>query len=211
MSSLRRSAIILLILLALCTPSFSAQRTITQINSLPLADWQKTVNFPDWRGKVDDTLALNSMISFNFWHGQGKVYLKVSDKTQRFNMFINGTQINTSSMKAGGTYAVDISECSIDGINTIQVSNIEPYNQKDAVSLFIPYPVILEGTLKDSGIRPETFSLISDIINADISNGFTSAQLAIIRNGRLVYSNAWGKVNSYNQDGTRITKGRNAH
>ena len=211
MSSLRRSALILLVLLftSLCTSSYAAQR-ITQINSLPLADWQKTVNFPDWRGKVDDTLALNSMISFNFWHGQGKVYLSVANKVKRFNMFINNERVNTSSMKAGGTYAVDISDYAIDGINTIQISNIEPYNQKDAVKLFIPYPVILEGTLKDSGINPETISLISDIINSDIANGFTSSQLAVIRNGRLVYSNAWGKVSNYNQNGTRITKGKNA-
>lgn len=210
MSSLRRSALILLILLVSCTSSFSAQRSITKINSLPLGDWQKTVKFPDWRGKVDDTLALNSMISFHFWHGQGKAYVQTGDKTKRFNMFINGTRISTSNVNPKGIYEVDISPYTIDGINTIQISNIEPYNQKDAVTLFIPYPVILEGTLKDSGIRPETVSLISDIINSDISNGFTSAQLAVIRNGRLVYSNAWGKVNSYNQNGTRITKGRNA-
>ncbi|MBR0249710.1 MAG: serine hydrolase [Synergistaceae bacterium] len=213
MSSLRRSALILLIIIIITesiTPSFAARSSITQISSLPLGDWQKTVNFPDWRGKVDDTLALNSMISFNFWHGQGKVYLKVSEKTKRFNMFINGTRINTSNVNQKGFFSVDISQYTLDGINTIQISNIEPYNTKDAITLFIPYPVILEGTLKDSGIRPETISLISDIIDSDTANGFTSAQLAVIRNGRLVYSNAWGKVNSYNQNGTRITKGRNA-
>lgn len=211
MSSLRRSALILLVLLVLitsCTSSFAAG--IKQINSLPLADWQKTVKFPEWRGKTDDTLALNSMIGFNFFHGQGKVYLQVSDKTKRFNMFINGTRINASNVNPQKIFEVDISPYTIDGINTIQISNIEPYNLKDAVTLYIPYPVILEGSIQDSGINPETLSLISDIITSDIANGFTSAQLAIIRNGRLIYSNAWGKVSNYNQDGTRITKGRNA-
>ena len=213
MSSLRRSALTLLVLLVLitsCTSSYAARSNITQINSLPLADWQKTVNFPDWRGKVDDTLALNSMISFNFFHGQGKVYLNVADKVKRFNMFINNERVNTSGIKAGGIYAIDISDYATDGINTIQIANIEPYNQKDAVKLFIPYPVILEGSIKDSGIKPETLSLISDIIESDIANGFTSAQLAVIRDGRLVYSNEWGKVNSYNQNGTRNNKSRNA-
>lgn len=43
--------------------------------------------------------------------------------------------------------------------------------------------------------------MISDLISTDISHGFTSAQLAVIKNGRLVYENAWGKTNSYLPDG----------
>ena len=38
-----------------------------------------------------------------------------------------------------------------------------------------------------------------------MNNGFPSAQMAIVKNGKLVYQNAWGKVNSYNPDGTPKT------
>ena len=44
--------------------------------------------------------------------------------------------------------------------------------------------------------------MISDLISLDIENGFTSAQLAVIRNGKLVYENAWGKTNSFQPDGS---------
>ena len=69
----------------------------------------------------------------------------------------------------------------------------------------IPYPEVLEGTPEEEGIRPETLELISDLIETDIDNGFTSAQLAVIRNGRLVYENAWGRTNTYLPDGSPCT------
>ena len=51
-----------------------------------------------------------------------------------------------------------------------------------------------EITLSGSGIHEECLDLIEDIIENDIKYGFTSAQLAIIKDGRLVYENAWGKI-----------------
>ncbi|MEE1109255.1 MAG: serine hydrolase, partial [Lachnospiraceae bacterium] len=67
------------------------------------------------------------------------------------------------------------------------------------------YPVIHKGTPEEAGIREEALSFISDIIETDIKNGFTSAQLAVIRNGRLVYENAWGRTSSFHKDGTPDT------
>ena len=168
-----------------------AQGNITK-TMLPPYQWQKTANFPDQLGRVDDTLALNSMVSFHCWHSQGVIYIKISEGVKAFDMFINSKRINTSQMNSSGVYAIDISDYTRDGINTLQVSDIRP-GMKDSVSVYIPYPVILKGSLDDSGIRPEAMALISDIIESDIANGFPSAQLAVIRNGRLVYSNAWGK------------------
>ena len=56
---------------------------------------------------------------------------------------------------------------------------------------------------EEAGIHEECLDLITDIIETDIENGFSSAQLAIMRDGKLVYENAWGRVNSYHPDGTR--------
>ncbi|MBQ6774462.1 MAG: serine hydrolase [Synergistaceae bacterium] len=170
----------------------SPSQAFTKISSLPPYQWQKTANFPDQLGRVDDSLALNSMVSFHFWHSQGVIYLKVSEGIKHFDMFINSKSVNTSLINSAGNYALDISDYTVDGINTLQISNIDS-NKKNAVSVYIPYPVILKGSLDESGIRPESMALISDIIESDIANGFPSAQLAVIRNGRLVYSNAWGK------------------
>ncbi len=62
-----------------------------------------------------------------------------------------------------------------------------------------------EGSLQDVGIDRDALELLEQIIQADVDNGFPSAQMAIVKNGKLVYQNAWGKVNSYNPDGTPKT------
>ncbi len=100
---------------------------------------------------------------------------------------------------------MDISSYTVNGENTLQVSNIRPSGLEEAVKVYIPFPEVLAGTPEEEGIRPETLSLLSDLIETDIENGFPSAQLSIIRNGRLVYENAWGKTNSYLPDGSPCT------
>ncbi|WP_029233159.1 penicillin binding protein PBP4B [Butyrivibrio sp. VCB2006] len=59
--------------------------------------------------------------------------------------------------------------------------------------------------IEDSGIRRECLTLIDDIIECDVMHGFTSAQLTVIRNGKIVYEGTHGYVNSYNPDGTPKT------
>ena len=204
MSKFQRNIAILFAILLLFTSKSQALGNIIKINSLPAAQWQKTADFPDCLGRIDDSLALNSMLSFHFWHSQGKIYIKISKHLKNFDMYINSSKIETSSMHSAGIYEIDISNYTVDGTNTLQISNISASNDKKSVSVFIPYPVIIEGTLKNSGIRPETLSFISDLIKSDIENGFTSAQLAVIRNGILVYSNAWGNLNSYDKNGVRL-------
>ena len=59
-------------------------------------------------------------------------------------------------------------------------------------------------SLEDSGLSREVFQRIERQIESDIADGFTSAQLVVRRHGRLVYQNAWGRVNSYAKNGERI-------
>ncbi len=59
-----------------------------------------------------------------------------------------------------------------------------------------------EISLAEAGIRQESIDMIEDIIEKDIEYGFPSAQLSIMRHGKLVYANAWGKTDSYNPDGS---------
>ena len=51
-----------------------ADTGITGEESLPEGDWQAEISFPDWQGRVDDTLAMNSMYSFFGYAGQGTLY-----------------------------------------------------------------------------------------------------------------------------------------
>ncbi|MBQ7583062.1 MAG: penicillin binding protein PBP4B [Lachnospiraceae bacterium] len=55
---------------------------------------------------------------------------------------------------------------------------------------------------EEAGIHDECIALIDRIIKNDVANGFPGAQLAVMRDGKLVYENAWGRINAYNPDGT---------
>lgn len=180
-----------------------ANMTMSCVSALPERDWQRIAVFPDRKGYTDDTLAMNSTVSYQGFHGQGKIWLSVSDEVECFALYVNGTKFDTTGM-TGGVWSVDVSDVAVDGVNTVQVSNILPLGLKEAVTLHMPYPVVLDGDGLQ-GIQPQSLKLVEDIIQSDIDHGFTSAQLAIVRNGRLVYRNAWGRVNSYAPDGTRLT------
>ena len=176
---------------------------ITPISGIPAYQWQKTAVFPDWKGYVDDTLAMNSMVSFITWHGQGTIYLRVGEGVERFFLFVNGLRVDTGDVKPGA-YAVDMASAALNGTNTLQISNILPASLNGAVEVFIPYPVVLEGAPEAEGIHPATLALIDELIETDAAYGFPSAQLAIVRNGRLVYRKAWGRACAYTPEGRFI-------
>ena len=171
--------------------------------ALPEASWQTDVRFPDWKGYVDDTLAMNGMVSFVGYHGQGSVYVTVADHVTDFSMYVNNTQVDTTEMSGGKSYWIDISDVVMNGRNTVQISGIRPREAENAVRVSIGYPEVLPGAPEEEGIAAESLQLISDLITSDVNHGFTSAQLAVVRNGRLVYENAWGRTNSYLPDGTK--------
>ena len=176
----------------------------TKMETLPEVGWQKTAVFPDWKGYTDDTLAMNSMISFQGYHGQGTITLSVSDEVESFTLYVNEAKCDTAAL-TGGIWTIDISGATRDGVNTLQVSNILPLGQEKAIEVYVPYPVVMEDADSLEGIQPLALKLIDDIIESDIAHGFTSAQLAVVRNGRLIVNRAWGTVNAYNPDGTPRT------
>lgn len=165
--------------------------------------WQGEPVFPNWKGYTDDTLAMNHMYTFMGYAGQGTLCVEPEAGVTGFNLFVNNRQINTAAMAAGGVWNVDISGQTINGRNTIQVDGIRPRGKK--VTVRVGYPTVQEGTLQDVGIDRDAVELLEQIIQADVNNGFPSAQMAIVKDGKLVYQNAWGKVNSYNPDGTTNT------
>ncbi len=173
--------------------------------TLPDAQWLAEVTFPDWAGYVDDTLGMNSMYSFNGYSGQGTLYITPAEGVTSFSLFVNNHCVDTSSMTAGKTWALDISAYTVNGLNSIQLGNIQPADLAEAVKVNIPYPTVIEGTPEEVGISSDVLDAISSIVEADVKNGFTSAQMAVVKDGRLVYQNAWGTVNAYNPDGTPKT------
>ena len=208
---MKKMLCVCLVLLMLCAglaegsgDAGPAAMTLQRLDALPEAGWQYAVAFPDWKGYVDDTLAMNGMFSFRFYHGQGTVYLDVAEGVTGFRLYVNGVRCDTAGV-SGGLWSADISAAAVNGVNTLQITNIRPGDIEKAVTVYIPYPGVLPGDAREEGINPEALRLIGDIVESDIAHGFTSAQLAVVKNGRLVVNEAWGRVNSYNPDGSGKT------
>lgn len=110
----------------------------------------------------------------------------------------NSSEINTSESTNIEVTADEKQPDSAASSTTIEVPAdvLEP----DSTSQSIP-----TASLEESEIHPECIELIEDIITTDIENGFPSAQLAIVRDGKLVYEKGFGSVNAYYPDGTRKT------
>ena len=165
--------------------------------------WQAELTFPDWAGYVDDTLAMNGMYTFFGYSGQGTLYVTPAAGGAGFALFINNRAVDTGKMAGGSTWAVDFSQLAVNGLNTLQLCCIRPAGQ--TVQVHIPYPTVIEGKPADVGLNPAVLDAIDRIVAADVAHGFTSAQMAVIKDGRMVYRNAWGTVNAYNPDGTPKT------
>lgn len=174
----------------------SDTEVIFEETDIPESEWQLDVTFPDWRGDISSTYSINNCVGFYGYSGQGRIYLECDDAVSGFDLFINGRKTDVSSAAPGKSYLADISNVTINGINTVQVSALENGN----VRVCIPYPVIIPGTPDEAGIDDGAFELIDRIISADIENGFSSAQLAVIKDGRLVYENSWGNVKTYDEN-----------
>ena len=174
---------------------------IEEISELPYGQWELIDVFPKQDNDLDDTLAMNSISSFKGYDGQGELYIRIDKDISSFTLYINGERAEFNDVVKDKIYHVDYSDYSINGSNTVQITQIDPIDVSEALSLYIPYPELINGILEDEGFGPDTLKLISDIIEEDIEYGFTSAQLAIIRHGKLVYENTWGYLNSYDQDG----------
>ena len=183
----------------------SQEYTLTAIESLPEGQFQAERAFPDQNGYVDNTLAMNSMYSFEAFSGHGFLYFDVAKEIERFELFVNNHEVDTSGITPG-FYELDISELAVNGTNTIQVSGVIANDPNGKVTVKIPYPTVIDGTLADVGIDEEPLKLIDAIVRADVENGFPSAQLAIVKDGRLVYQNAWGNTNDTLYDLASNTK-----
>ncbi len=175
---------------------------VTEVD-LPDQDWQMNRAFPNG---TDDTLAINSLGSWNGYRDQGEIYVTLDAKVESLRLFVNNVEIETDGMIGGKTYKVDIADIAVDGINTVQVSNVAPVGINKIVTVRTGYPVVIEGEPEDVGMDSSTLDMIDDFMNASVKYGFSGAQLAVIKDGKLVKSSAYGHVNGWNADGTQISE-----
>ena len=184
--------------MATATPAGDSR--VTEV-SLPEQDWQMNRAFPNG---TDDTLAINSLGSWNGYRDQGEIYVTLDASVTSLRLFVNNVEIETEGMEGGKTYKVDIADIAVDGINTVQVSNVAPVGKNKIVTVNVGYPVVIEGEPEDVGMDASTLDQIDDFMNASVKYGFSGAQIAVIKDGKMVKNSAYGNVNGWNPDGTVI-------
>ena len=111
---------------------------VSKLDEPVAGTWQSEVVFPDWKGYVDDTLAMNSMYSFDGFRDQGTIYLTVGEGVKSFDLFVNNSKVNTQDM-TDGVFELDISRVTVNGANTVQICNIQPADLTEAITLNVPY------------------------------------------------------------------------
>lgn len=152
----------------------------------------------------DDSLLTNQMTTFLSYSDQGTILLK-SENIANFKVFINGNEVKMDNANNSVWNSIDISEITINGNNKVQVSKVKG-DSEDTLEVKIPYPTLIDATSEYK--ENDNFKFIDQIVNAEIKNGFTSAQLVITKNGKIIKQFAYGNINSYNQDGSPIEDGR---
>lgn len=151
----------------------------------------------------DDSLLTNQMDTFLGYEDQGSIKVKANDFSG-FSIVVNGVSVDTGKLKSSEWNDIDISDASVNGDNNLQVSQVK--TSDDKLELKIPYPILLDADSSDT--KQDTLTLIDQIIQSEVKNGFTSAQLVITHNGKVIKNEAYGEVNSYEPDGERITDGK---
>ena len=166
---------------------------------LPEGGFQKTLSFPDRLGFHNNALFVNSISGFKAYEDQGALYITLNSELQNFSMYINNIPVDVEGLIAGKTYYTDIKEFTVNGENTVQISDITPADLDCAVTINILYPTLLEAT-DEKIIDPEAFEIIDSIVKKDVEYGFSSSQLCVIKDGRIVYENAWGLTKTFDEN-----------
>ncbi len=170
----------------------------------PNGDYQLSKTFPlgiDGEG-FDSSLVTNQMVSFTGFENQGTLLVKSND-FQVYDIFINGIEvIPDSEITPDGWSRIDISHITVNGDNKLQVTRVSE-DADDTLEIKIPYPTLVDQT--DAYADNDNFQMIDQIIESEIANGFTSAQLVVTHHGEIIKSSSYGSVNAYEPDGTRIT------
>ncbi len=150
----------------------------------------------------DDSLITNATATFFGFSGQGVVFVQAKNPVA-FKLFINGFELPLDGITGESWTSIDISGITIDGDNRLQASCLD--ETAGALKVRIGYPELVDIT--DSYKDNDNFKLLDELIQAEIDNGFSSAQLVVTHHGRIVKQAAYGLCNSYAPDGKRLSGG----
>nr|WP_258038921.1 penicillin binding protein PBP4B [Tetragenococcus halophilus] len=208
MEKIMMSSVMFCILFFMSACVLKDKTDVREISS-PKGSYQLSQSYPipATDEAFDSSLLTNQMETFYGCKGQGQLLIKTNDK-DAFKIYVNGQEI-FADLSNRKWQQIDISDFTKNGDNNLQVSRVAS-NNKATMNIKIPYPVLKDNTKEYTD--DDNFKLIDQLINAEIKNGFTSAQLVVAKNGNIIKSSAYGNVNAYDQqdrpqkDSQQVTK-----
>lgn len=155
--------------------------------------------------QIDQTITTEKVIPFRSFKNQGTLYLKAKD-LKNVSLFINDTAVEPARHKKNKWLKLDIAPFTKNGDNQLKITR---QNTEKAVSLEIklPYPELIDNTNKKEHQTNDSFQLMDELVTAEIAHGFTSAQVVVTKDGQILKSSAYGQLNAYTQNGSRINNG----
>ncbi|UTC75736.1 penicillin binding protein PBP4B [Treponema sp. OMZ 792] len=168
--------------------------------------FQTDVSFPPEDEKFDPSILPNSFIPFKAYKGQGTVYF-YTENIKSFFLYLNGKKIDTKKICKNKYTQIYIGDDVINGTNNLLITNIEAEKSFDkdyTLSVKIPYPSIIEKKEKLNNVNYRAFQIIDDLMKAEIENGFPSAQIVVVKDGKMIKNSAYGYISTVDEFGAPL-------
>jgi N-acetylmuramoyl-L-alanine amidase len=164
-----------------------------------LATGQNPALFPE--PEPSSRVLARSRQTFKGYRGRGSLSIENAGASSA-DIYVNGRRIAAESalVKPAGCETIDISQYTVDGVNTLKVLNIIPAGAH--VNIRIPYPELVWGKPAQVGFSAEKLAKVDSLIAQEIAEGFPGAVLLIAKNGQIVKQTAYGYRQKY--DGDRL-------
>lgn len=178
-------------------------------SDMPLAEkyfFQTDIILPKSKNKYDSSILTNNFIPFKGYKGQGIIYMHCSN-IKSFSLYLNGKKVDTTILCRENFGKINLKNLAKDGENFLYISDIQPKMQMPEtkknyfLNIKIPYPSIVTDEKKLENINYRALQICDDLMDEQIRNGFPSAQLVAIKNGKIIKNYAAGSVSTVDDSG----------
>lgn len=137
--------------------------------------------------------------SFEGYEGKGKIIVENNGATSA-KVYVNGKVIDISKALSSkkGKETINIGKYTIDGDNSLKVLNVLP--EGASINIKVAYPELTVEKSEEVGVSSDRFNQIDNVINSEIENGYSSAALLVIKDGKIIKNTAYGYKQVYDKD-----------
>lgn len=135
----------------------------------------------------------NNYFSFIAYQNLCEIYFDVRD-IESFVCYLNEVKIETAQICETVFCKVDVSAFVKNGRNVLYLSNIVKKTETAKLAVRIPYPILTRSQKKSEAINYESLTLVDELLQAQVANGFPSVQLLVAKDGSIIKEAAYGKI-----------------